>query len=460
MRQTKLDGHLDGDEENKVDSKNSQQQDNADTDTSRPKSEGANEEVDTGSKRKADDEGPAAAAEPEPKAARQNNNGPNDLAVDAAAFTSEQRTADKELRGTGVEDSKAAAQNEDAESSISWEITEKGLVYFYYRPKVQAADKAESTSIKSIDDLQNTFMLLVPRVSDSETAPATKEQDGQQDKREPPNPTGYRLISLGKKRLPEPDAALKVGQEPGGLGGSQSEAIWACVAEIGTDIERVAQGMAENRYSTRTRGDRITPAARPAGRGHYILSIKKTDPPSSREVRLTYHLSHPSSNDFGEVQEDIGLHPSSSIIMQMRNPTLSPTGPNAPIAGLPADQRAKLSKEELKETFGGDVEGKGTRYARPEEPALLDRQGVELLLIKKRDQENHGLQGAGDDQAQGSYKALLMFFSAVTDSLVRSTALQSLAEKDSERLSDQDILNELKLSAESTEVKALSGDWI
>lgn len=275
-------------------------------------------------------------------------------------------------------------------------------MYFFYRPKVQAADKAEATSIKSIDDLQNTFMLLVPRVSDSETAPAPKaDQSDQPDKREPPNPTGYRLISLGKKRLPEPAAALKLGQEPGGIGGSHSEAIWATVAEIGTDIERVAQGMQEKRYSTRTRGERVTPAARPAGRGHYIMSIKQTDPPSSREVRLTYHISHPSSDDFGDVQDDIGLHPSSSILMQMRNPTLSPTGPNAPRAGLPADQRARLSKDELQETFGGDVDGKGTRYARPEEPSLLDREGVELLLIKRRDQEDEGLQGIGDDQAQG-----------------------------------------------------------
>lgn len=268
-------------------------------------------------------------------------------------------------------------------------------------------------------------MLLVPRASDSETAPApNKEENDKQDKREPPNPTGYRLISLGKKRLPEPEAALKLGQEPGGIGGSHSEAIWATVAEIGTDIERVTQGMEEKRYSTKTRGERLTPAARPAGRGHYIMSIKETNPPSSREVRLTYHISHPSSDDFGDVQEDIGLHPSSSILMQMRNPTLSPTGPNAPRAGLPADQRAKISKTELQETFGGEADGKGTRYARPEEPSLLDREGVELLLIKKRDQEDEGLQGLGDGQAKGkSFNSSSTSCSALTSCNLGSASI-------------------------------------
>lgn len=118
-------------------------------------------------------------------------------------------------------------------------------------------------------------------------------------------------------------------------------------------------------------------------------------------MRLTYHLSHPSSDDFGSVQEELGLQPSSSVLIQMRNPTLAPTGPNAPPAGLPDDKRAILTKEELQENFGGDVNKKGNRYARPEEPELLDRQGVELLLIKREQQGDKGVQGLGDEQSEG-----------------------------------------------------------
>lgn len=163
-------------------------------------------------------------------------------------------------------------------------------------------------------------------------------------------------------------------------------------------------------------GDRIKPAARPAGRGHYALSIKQTDPPSSREVRLTYHLSHPSSDDFGQVQEELGLHPSSSVLVQMRNPTLAPTGPEAPAAGLPEDKRAILTKDELQDNFGGDANKKGNRYARPEEPALLDRSGVELLLIKREQQEDNGLKGLGDEQSEGVYFPVMQDESAVLTS--------------------------------------------
>ncbi|KAJ1031053.1 hypothetical protein NDA18_002274 [Ustilago nuda] len=331
------------------------------------------------------------------------------VAAEPVKLSDDRQKVDNKLKGDDIEINKGEPDSDDKKSEVPWHVSEKGLIYFFYRPKVRSADKAESNSTKSLDDVPNTFMLLVPRASESNTAPAkgSKEAD-EDDKRKPPNPTAYRLVSLGKKRMPSPDAALKAGQEPGGIGGRHSEAIWA------------------------------TPPARPAGRGHCAMSIKKTDPPSSREVCLTYHLSHPSSNDFGQVQEELGLHPSSSVLMQMRNPTLAPTGPEAPPAGLPEDKRAILTKDELQENFGGKVSKKGKRYARPEEPSLLDRSGVELLLIKREQQED-GLKGLGDEQSE---------------------ALAKLAKEDSEKLSDDAILKELKLSNKDVEVDALSGDWI
>ncbi|CDU24011.1 uncharacterized protein SPSC_02640 [Sporisorium scitamineum] len=331
-----------------------------------------------------------------------------------AKLSDDQRKVDSKLKADDVEINEGDSGS-DGKQEVSWYVTEKGIVYFFYRPRVMSSDKAESNSTESLDDVQNTYMLLVPRASESDTAPASDASGGksaskneQDDKRKPPNPTAYRLVSLGKKRMPSPEAALKSGQDPGGIGGRHSEAIWA------------------------------TPAVRPAGRGHYALSIKKADPPSSREVRLTYHLSHPSSDDFGQVQEELGLHPASSVLVQMRNPTLAPTGPNAPAAGLPEDQRAILTKDELQENFG-DVNKKGNRYARPEEPALLDRKGVELLLIKREQQEDDGSKGLGDEQSE---------------------ALAKLAQQDGDKLSDEAILKELELSSKEIEVEALSGEWI
>lgn len=125
--------------------------------------------------------------------------------------------------------------------------------------------------------------------------------------------------------------------------------------------------------------------------------------------------------------------------MQMRNPTLAPTGPGAPVAGLPKDKRAILTKEELQENFGGDVNKNGNRYARPEGPALLDRQGVELLPIKRETQEDNGSRGLGDEQTK---------------------ALAKLAQQDREKISDEMILKDLELSSKETRVEALSGKWI
>ena len=170
-------------------------------------------------------------------------------------LTDDQSEINNKLKGDDVEINKG---NSDGNKEVPWHVTEKGLIYFFYRPKVMSADKAETNSTESLDDVQNTFMLLVPRSSESDTAPASdapsRKKEEQGDKRVPPNPTAYRLVSLGKKRMPSPEAALKSGQEPGGIGGRHSEAIWATVADIGADLKAVSEGLGEEHYSTKTRG--------------------------------------------------------------------------------------------------------------------------------------------------------------------------------------------------------------
>lgn len=177
-----------------------------------------------------------------------------------AKLSDDQRKVDSKLKADDVEINEGDSGS-DGKQEVSWYVTEKGIVYFFYRPRVMSSDKAESNSTESLDDVQNTYMLLVPRASESDTAPASDASGGksaskneQDDKRKPPNPTAYRLVSLGKKRMPSPEAALKSGQDPGGIGGRHSEAIWATVADIGADLKAVADGMGEEHYSTKTRG--------------------------------------------------------------------------------------------------------------------------------------------------------------------------------------------------------------
>lgn len=76
--------------------------------------------------------------------------------------------------------------------------------------------------------------LLLPQASDSSNAPAPANAKEKSDGTNGPSAStgeksekqgvGFRLIRLGKKRLPAPEEAIKTGAQPGGIGGDSSEA--------------------------------------------------------------------------------------------------------------------------------------------------------------------------------------------------------------------------------------------
>lgn len=196
--------------------------------------------------------------------------------------------------------------------------------------------------------------------------------------------------------------------------------------------------MGENKYNTRTAGQRYVGPSRPVGRGWYALTLQETNPPSSRSVKLVYALSHPS--EMGEVQTELGLTSSGCVAMSMRNPTVSSGGQGGAI-GLDDSAKVQMSKDELQETFGGDTKEGGTRWGRPEDVQILDREGVELLLTRERAQSNEdgASKGAGEEQ---------------TD------ALKELAEADGKRLSVDDVFAEISMSTSKHPPQAIEGDWI
>ncbi|KDN40528.1 hypothetical protein K437DRAFT_295829, partial [Tilletiaria anomala UBC 951] len=170
--------------------------------------------------------------------------------------------------------------------------------------------------------------------------------------------------------------------------------------------------------------------------------------PSVREVRLSYHLSHKAPAEFGDAQRAIGLDAlCASILLQVRNPTLLPSGPEAPPDGLPWEGRAELSDEQMKGTFGGayvedGAEGKrtsGNRYSRPERMGLLDWISVELLMVKRNQEraEQNEVAAAGEQRK----------------------AQRCTARKDAD-MDDENALKELATSAEDFPVDVLSGNWL
>jgi len=107
------------------------------------------------------------------------------------------------------------------------EVLERGDIGFFYRPRVQPAEALVATS-----GVQSFFLVL-------SSAHGT-----------------HRRIRIGRKRMP-----VKAG-----------ERLWARVERVGS-LQRVLGDQLEpEEYTTKTRGERYQPAARPLGRGCYAFA--------------------------------------------------------------------------------------------------------------------------------------------------------------------------------------------
>lgn len=58
----------------------------------------------------------------------------------------------------------------------------------------------------------------------------------------------FRLIAVGKKSLPDPDAG------GGGKGGGRKQIFWATITTVGDDLQKLEAGLGGKEYETKTRG--------------------------------------------------------------------------------------------------------------------------------------------------------------------------------------------------------------
>lgn len=200
------------------------------------------------------------------------------------------------------------------------DIQERGNIFFVYRPRVQ------HETAKGLDDIERFYMVLKP--------------DGAQR---------FRMIILGRKRLPE-------------IGGH--ERVWGFmeqVAHSGTDVEKALRHAT---YPTKTRGERDLPAGRPAGEGVYALLRRKSS------MHLVFSLELPERP--GPVQKTLNIAPEASYVLSVKNPEKgSPVS-----AGLQERDQAKYP-DDLQEEF------RNRRFA-DEDPRLLDYAGAEIVLVGAR----------------------------------------------------------------------------
>ena len=199
------------------------------------------------------------------------------------------------------------------------EILERGNIYFCYRPKV------EHESVEKLKDVQQFYFVLAPHGKQS-----------------------YRLIVIGKKRLPEVEGS--------------SNNNWCYVETVTDDAKEIEQGLRKETYQTKTLGERVQPAARPVGEGIYEIVRHRG------HTNLIYALELPE--DLGEAQKSLGIKEEASYIITIKNPQgSSPQG-----TGLPAEEKADLP-EHLQNLF------EERRFVPADPPEFLDYPGTELILI-------------------------------------------------------------------------------
>lgn len=183
-------------------------------------------------------------------------------------------------RATSVES--GVRMTEEREEKLSSNILEKGIIYFFFRPRVNVEDP------HGVGDVARSFFVLRPTPLGAEL----NENQGHVDK-----DARCRLLMLPKKKFPT----------------SGKERDMGFVEKSGQSMKDLQESFLAGRsYETSTRGGRNIEEARPYAEGVYAITSTK------RASHLAYELTIPS--ELGEIQDNFGLRKRGSWIVQSKNP--------------------------------------------------------------------------------------------------------------------------------------------
>lgn len=199
----------------------------------------------------------------------------------------EEINEDEEKQETPIKEPKDSAVEPQAHKDTPASILEKGIIYFFYRGRVN------TDSPSSINDIARTFILLRPIAHNAKLSSGPIGDAG-----------NSRLLLVPKKTLPRSGRDRWI---------SFVEKSHASFAQLRDDF------LASAEYTTKTAGERHTPAATPVGEGVYALTS------TGRQSHLVYVLTLPG--ELGEVQEGVGLKARGSFIVSTKNPKYGGPGP-------------------------------------------------------------------------------------------------------------------------------------
>jgi len=210
-------------------------------------------------------------------------------------------------------------------------MLESGLIYFFYRPRVQTG------TVTGVEDVQRLYLLLCPKVHEGKNVSNADSVK--------------RLIIIGRKALPP----IKEGH-------TQKDRVWCFVDMVTKNIDEIDEVLGKQSYSTGTRGERTIDPARPCGEGMYALVKMQA------HTHLAYVLELPT--ELGDVQHAFNIEKEGSYIISVKNPEVAaPTG-----FGLGPKEKTRFP-ERLEKIF------QGRRWSSVVDPEFLDYTGAELLLI-------------------------------------------------------------------------------
>ena len=189
----------------------------------------------------------------------------------------------------------AIVEDPKREESVSSNVLEKGIIYFFFRGRVGIEEP------QGVQDIARSYIVLRPLPIGAKLGDGPLEDAG-----------NNRLLALPKKVLPK----------------SNRDRFMVFVEKAKTSVKDLRENfIAASDYATQTAGTRHTPAATPAGEGVYAMTS------TGRESHLAYILTRPEK--LNEVQEELGLRNRGSFITSIKNPKV-PGPANASLPN-PAD---------------------------------------------------------------------------------------------------------------------------
>ena len=198
---------------------------------------------------------------------------------------------------TNISKGDAVEESSQREASTPSSILEKGIIYFFFRGRVNIDDPS------NVDDLARSYLVLRPLPHGAKLGDGPIGDDG-----------NNRILALPKKILPT----------------SPQDRFMLFVEQAKSSMEDIKKNhLTSSDYATKTAGTRHTPAATPIAEGVYAITS------TGRESHLAYIITIPSA--LSEVQRDVGLSERGSFVTSIKNPqypgpanTNLPQGPEFP----------------------------------------------------------------------------------------------------------------------------------